>query len=513
MARYSRLDWTGSDFDSIRADLLARIASVFPDWTDTNPANPGMVLVDLLPYIGDLVRYYQDRQVNEAFLVTAVERANVIRHLKAIGYEMATASPASTPVTFTLSEAQDDPVVIEQGDKVQTTDGSVTFEVVERLEIAAGDTSIAGDVIEGETIDEDLGASDGSASQSFELGQVPFISGSEEVTVDGVAWTRVTNFLSSSASDQHYRVDIAPTGEQGEDRATIVFGDGTNGAIPTNGTLLAVSYRIGGGEVGNVEAGTITKLVRSYTTTAGDGVLLAATNAAAASGGEDRETLAHAKLYGPAALATGSRSVSRQDYETNAERVSGVARALAQTVEDDPVIPENTVVVQVVPTGSGTPSQTLLDEVTEQLTVTYPKPVTTRLMTVPATYQDIAPVGTVYVARGQSQQAVQQSRLEAVGDAVLEALETRYDAENIDTESGLHTADFGDRQALSTLYRTIDDTDGVKFSNLISPTGDLILSSKAFPRLRAYVKSVFSATEIRYTWTGLGTYLSVVEEP
>src|SRR5205807_1851909 len=129
------------------------------------------------------------------------------------------------------------------------------------------------------------------------------------------------------------------------DQAQVSIGDGTNGAVPPRGAQLAVSYRTGGGRLSNVEAGTITKLTKTYKTSAGKAVKVTVTNPARASGGDDRETEEHGKLYGPRSLRTAERSVSKGDYETCAELVPGVARALAETVDDDPSIDENTVVV------------------------------------------------------------------------------------------------------------------------------------------------------------------------
>lgn len=512
MGRFSRFDHTGSDYDSVLADIKARLATTFSDWTDTSIANDGMSLTELVAYIADNIRYYQDKQSNENFLITAFERSNIIWHLKMIGYRLSTAAPATAALVASFP-AQTSPVVFEKGDVFLLADGSVQYEIGVRTEAPTGTTGANFDVVEGKTIDEALGASDGTADQKCLLGQTPYIFDSQEVTVDGITWTRVDDFLNSSSADQHYVVDV-----DAEDQATVIFGDGTNGAKPATGTQLAATYRIGGGKIGNVDANLITKAAKSYTNTAGGSVKLTVTNPAKASGGDDRETEAHAKIYGPKSLATGSRSVSSGDFETNAELVVGVARALAQTVDDDPIINEGTTLLQIVPVGSGVPTQLLLDAVKLQVTVTKPKTNCARVMVVPALYIDISPVGTVYLDKGESQQSLLQSRVEEVADAVIAALALRYDAQHIDVTAGRHTANFGARQALSTLYRTIDDVDGVDFTDLTSPVADTILAQKYFPRLRTYVRTVvlaatYPTVKVLFTWDGLGTALVVQEAP
>jgi hypothetical protein len=40
------------------------------DWTDDSPHDPGVTLLELLAYVGDLLSYYQDRVAEEERLRT-----------------------------------------------------------------------------------------------------------------------------------------------------------------------------------------------------------------------------------------------------------------------------------------------------------------------------------------------------------------------------------------------------------------------------------------------------------
>mgnify|MGYP002134258693 CR=1 FL=1 len=420
---------------------------------------------------------------------------------------------------LTLNAVQASSVTFPQGGRVTTETGDVGGELVARLEIAAGDTTGTVDWIEGTTVGEDLGESSGAVDQSFQLGQSPFLWDSESVVVDGIVWSRVDDFLSSGGADQHYVVEV-----DAFEQATVRFGDGINGAIPASGALVSVSYRIGGGIIGNVEAGSLTKYVGTVQAADGTQVSFTVTNATKASGGDDRETTAHGKLYGPKSLATNGRAVTNEDFETIAAGVAGVARALAQTSNEDGAIAENTVHVQVVPDGSGTPSQTLLDQV--ETAILAVKTNTTRLRVLPASYLDIALAGTVYLRRAKSGQAIQIAAIEAEADAILRtaavaeaagatagSLDTYFDAGNIDVEAGEPTVEFGTRVPLSDLLCIVRDAGSLrKYVDLDSPAADIVLSAKAFPRLRAYTKAVLS-DRVEFTWIGLGTKLVVREEP
>ena len=54
-------DFASRDYENIRRDLLIRAERVLPDWTDRDPSDFTMLLVDLWAYMGDIMHYYIDR--------------------------------------------------------------------------------------------------------------------------------------------------------------------------------------------------------------------------------------------------------------------------------------------------------------------------------------------------------------------------------------------------------------------------------------------------------------------
>jgi len=130
---------------------------------------------------------------------------------------------------------------------------------IDRLQIDQGSQYLNVEVTQGETVGpQDLGTSDGSAFQEFELPDTPLFDDSELIEVDesgGGTWiiyTGVANFLNSTATSRHY---IRETNAGG--KGTIRFGDGTNGKIPPATADIRGTYRIGGDEDGNVGIGQI----------------------------------------------------------------------------------------------------------------------------------------------------------------------------------------------------------------------------------------------------------------
>ena len=81
-------DYLAKDFESFRQLMLDRLATTIPDWTERNPADLQMTLVDLLAYVGDRLSYEQDAVATEAHLGTARSRVSVRRHARLLGYRM-----------------------------------------------------------------------------------------------------------------------------------------------------------------------------------------------------------------------------------------------------------------------------------------------------------------------------------------------------------------------------------------------------------------------------------------
>jgi len=82
------LDYLAKDYTSFRQLMLDRMSLLLPDWTERNPADLGVTLVELLAYAGDQLSYQQDAIATEAYLGTARRRVSVRRHARLLDYPM-----------------------------------------------------------------------------------------------------------------------------------------------------------------------------------------------------------------------------------------------------------------------------------------------------------------------------------------------------------------------------------------------------------------------------------------
>ncbi|HEX8928764.1 MAG TPA: putative baseplate assembly protein, partial [Actinomycetota bacterium] len=83
-----QLDYLAKDYESFRGLMLDRLATTLPGWTERNPADLQVALVELLAYAADRLSYFQDAVATEAYLGTARRRVSVRRHARLLDYRM-----------------------------------------------------------------------------------------------------------------------------------------------------------------------------------------------------------------------------------------------------------------------------------------------------------------------------------------------------------------------------------------------------------------------------------------
>jgi hypothetical protein len=78
------LDYLAKDYTSFRQLILERMAQTVPAWRDSNAADVGTTIVELLAYVGDYLSYQQDAVATEAYVETARRRVSLRRHLRLV---------------------------------------------------------------------------------------------------------------------------------------------------------------------------------------------------------------------------------------------------------------------------------------------------------------------------------------------------------------------------------------------------------------------------------------------
>ncbi len=255
---------------------------------------------------------------------------------------------------------------------------------------------------------------------------------------------------------------------------------------------MQITYKVGGGAEGNVEAGSLVVLEGAFTDIHGRPVQVAVTNAAPATGGADRQSVASAKLLAPESLRSLTRTVTREDFEINARRVPGVARALMLTSNEDTSIDENAGILFVIPEGGGLPTPALKNRVLQQVTEIYPHTLTFQVAVQSPVYKNVDIEARIYLRQGHAP-ATLRDRVKANLKAMFRVSEPGG-IPNPLVDFGFNIKDADGNPvgeiAWSDVFNVIRDTEGVR--KIGDRHGDLKLNGlpvdikfgiKEFPRL------------------------------
>lgn len=91
----------GRDFGAIRNNLIDFTKNYFPQtYNDFNEASPGMMMMEIASYVGDVLSYYTDVQLRESLLEQAQEKKNVFAIAQAMGYKPKLNVPATTKMSI-----------------------------------------------------------------------------------------------------------------------------------------------------------------------------------------------------------------------------------------------------------------------------------------------------------------------------------------------------------------------------------------------------------------------------
>lgn len=452
----------GSSMTDLMQDMIVIKRGNCPNWTDESPSDLGIQLLWLFSVLSKLLVDRMEILAANSYIGTATLRENMRLLCNMIGYTLSEAKASSVTITFTMESGHPE-ITIPKGTQIATAKTSeherIIFETSQDTLITIDDNEKDILCIQGYTInDELLGSSDGTTDQRFKLENRSVIWKSEIVEIDEGGgfneWTRVDSLTESDGIDKHYRI------EQDEDENYfIIFGDGINGKIPTRQTNgIKITYRVGGGSIGNIAAGEINEIITT-------GLYIESViNDNSAVGGEEKESLDHARRFAPASIRTLDRIVTVEDMENIcnsyvSQSFGAVAKSKAISVAGG-----NYIRVMIVPAPGGYPPQGFKDELNTYLDGL--RMVCTFIEVVDPIYVPIDITATVYARSNYTSDQVAS----AVRTSLIRLLSANYQ-----DSSGIYPREFGEDVRLSKIYEAICSSIGVSYCQITVPIGDITI--------------------------------------
>jgi hypothetical protein len=202
------INYISKDFDSFKSSLVDYIKTYYSKtYKDFSENSTGMMFVDLVSYVGDVLSYYIDYQFKEGFLQYASERKNVITLANYLGYKPKASVAATTLLdVFQLvpSKISEDGTVapdlkftlnIDEGLEVVSSTGSATiFRTTEPVNFS---------------VDEASSPTEISVFQRDKLGQPQFYLFKKQVMAS--AGSRKTLTVTVGESSEFFQVEIPDT--------------------------------------------------------------------------------------------------------------------------------------------------------------------------------------------------------------------------------------------------------------------------------------------------------------
>ena len=87
MAEIKNISYLNKDFSDFKSTLINYAKSYFPTaYNDFSEASPGLMFIEMASYVGDVLSFYVDTQLQENFLLYTKEKSNAIALAYSLGY-------------------------------------------------------------------------------------------------------------------------------------------------------------------------------------------------------------------------------------------------------------------------------------------------------------------------------------------------------------------------------------------------------------------------------------------
>ncbi len=331
----NNLNYTNQDFWSLKNKLVEFINERFGENGNTLPntfndlveGSIAIMLMENWAFLADTLSFKMDQMVNELFIDTVTETDNAFRICQLVGFKPTPPIPSRSMWTATINAIQSNDIILATPVEIDVVSNDTPIKIElfaadadnnpifdQDIIIPAGsfvNSSIIG--LEGRTVTDEL-SGDGSISQTYQTRLTSVIFDSVSVKVDGILWEKV-DYFTDSQPRKEYRVEY-----DSEYRAYVVFGNNRAGLSPSNGSIINITYRVGGGTNGNIVTGFVEtqRLAEVFGLDFNIPVFLR--NYTKGDYGYNGDNIDDIRRKLPAYLRTQNRAVTGSDYKTLADQ-------------------------------------------------------------------------------------------------------------------------------------------------------------------------------------------------
>ena len=101
MAEIRDITYINREFTDLRTTLIDYAKTYFPNtYNDFTPSSTGMLFMEMAAYVGDVLSFYLDNQIQETFIQYARQKENLFSLAYMLGYRPKVTTAASVDLDF-----------------------------------------------------------------------------------------------------------------------------------------------------------------------------------------------------------------------------------------------------------------------------------------------------------------------------------------------------------------------------------------------------------------------------
>ena len=456
------------DFEALVSQLQAALASK-NSWVDILTSATGQTLIDFMCSIGAYDQLSIERAAQEVMLDSAQLESSILTIARLLGVRVIRKSPADVQVTLNNSDTTASYVIPAY---TQFFINQNYYFNRDAIIFIVGQSTLTTTLYQGQLNNAQF-ISDGTSFQIYQVGNSDFAVSDTDIicSINNTTFTRTTTPLwQASATDTVFFDSTTADGN-----AEFTFGNNIYGVAPGSGTTILFTYATTLGSEGNVSitGQVVTQNVFSNIT---------GTTSSNAADGADQRDPSFYKVLAPGMYSAKQRAVTRDQYRAIAATYPGVIdclfRGQAETYPSD-----KTYMNIIFATILTNPVWNNNQWIAFTAFMTSQDIFGLQFNRVDPTSISINIVANVYCKTNSNLTNVEQSLITA-----------------LNAQFALKLGTLGFNQYLSDIYATLlESTTFVDYVDVITPTGDTIVTALQYVVLNSITLNMFYSTRNNVT--------------
>lgn len=321
--------YVGKDIVALRRSIIDTIQRETSDWTDFNEGDLGMVLVETLAGIADMLNFYLDKQANEVYLDRAKEPKNIRSILQTINYRIPLKVAPYGELRVVVEDTWAFDIIIPRYTRFCTSSDSIVEYVSTKDEIlSAGEREVFISVKQGKRIDKYVKVEKLKKEWKYYLDSNN-VAEKSVIIIDSIGeWEEVDDAFLEYKGGRYFSIHRDP-----EEKVYILFTWNWDVLLPDDPEEeVHIMYLDTMGEEGRVESYAIDTVLDNVYDENGEDIkrALVVRNTESARGGVSEYDLYEETVKAKRFVKRMGKLVTLEDYRTRAMDFPEVYRAVAQ---------------------------------------------------------------------------------------------------------------------------------------------------------------------------------------